>query len=40
MGQVLRAHMAADGPGGAVEAPPEADELGAGLEEAYRLRLW
>jgi PPOX class probable FMN-dependent enzyme len=40
MGQVLRAHMVADGPGGAVEAPPEADELEAGLEEAYRLRLW
>ena len=36
----LRTHMAADGPGGAVEAPPEADELEAGLEEAYRLRLW
>lgn len=40
MGQVLRAHMAADGPGGAVDAPPEAEDLEAGLEEAYRLRLW
>lgn len=40
MGQVLRAHMAADGPAGALEAPPGAAELEAGLEEAYRLRLW
>ncbi len=40
MGPVLRAHMAVDGPGGAVERPPGAEELEAGPEEAYRLRLW
>lgn len=40
MGAMLRAHMAADGPGGVAEDAPSADELSAGLEEAYRERLW
>lgn len=40
MGAVLRAHMAAEGPAGAAEAPPAADDLAAELQEWYRQRPW
>lgn len=40
MGAVLRDHMAADGPAGAADDVPAVDQVEAGLEEAYRLRLW
>ncbi len=40
MGAVLRAHMETPGPDGRAEHAPDEDSLAAGLEEAYRLRLW
>lgn len=40
MGAVLRDHMAAVGPAGAADDVPAVDQVEAGLEEAYRLRLW
>ena len=40
MGSVLRDHMAAAGPDGSAEDAPAAEQVEAGLEEAYRLRLW
>lgn len=40
MGAVLRAHMAAPGPSGAAEAPPDTEVLEADLDDAYRTSLW
>jgi PPOX class probable FMN-dependent enzyme len=40
MGEVLRAHMQAPGPGGRAEVAPDVERLTADLEQAYRDRLW
>jgi PPOX class probable FMN-dependent enzyme len=40
MGAVLRAHMAAPGPSGAAEAPPDTEVLEADRDDAYRTSLW
>jgi PPOX class probable FMN-dependent enzyme len=40
MGAVLRAHMAAPGPSGAAEDPPDTEVLEADLDGAYRTTLW
>ncbi len=40
MGAVLRAHMAAPGPSGVAEAPPDTEVLEADLDDAYRTSLW
>ena len=40
MGAVLAAHLAADGPDGAVQKVPDPETVQSGLDEAYRKRLW